>query len=83
VIPADGTAVEMASFGLLALLIGLSIRGMIAEKWLVNLAAIGTLLAGGLLIALAGWLIQHGSSAMQPVRLQPEQVDRHMLSAFS
>jgi glutamate:GABA antiporter len=83
VIPSDGMAVEMASFGLLALLIGLSIRGMIAEKWLVNLAAIGTLLAGGLLIALAGWLIQHGSSAMQPVRLRPEQVDRHMLSAFS
>jgi amino acid transporter len=49
----------------------------------VNLAAIGTLLAGGLLIALAGWLIQHGSSAMQAVRLRPEQIDRHMLSAFS
>ena len=83
VIPSDGIAVEMASFGLLALLIGLSIRGMIAEKWVVNLAAIGTLLAGGLLIALAGLLVQHGSSAMQPVRLRPEQVDRHMLSAFS
>jgi amino acid transporter len=83
VIPNDGVAVEMASFGLLAMLIGLSIRGMVAEKWLVNFAAIGTLLAGGLLVALAVWLVRHDSSATQPIRLRPEQVDWHLLPAFS
>ena len=82
-IPSDGLAVEIAAFGLLALLIGLSIRGMVAEKWLVNLAAIGTLLAGGLLIALAVWLVRHDISATRAVRLKPEQVDWHLLSAFS
>ncbi len=82
-IPSDGVAVEMASFGLLALLIGLSIRGMVAEKWLVNLAAVGTLLAGALLVALAVWLTGHDGSALRPIRLQPEQVDWHLLSAFS
>jgi amino acid transporter len=83
VIPNDGVAVELASFGLLALLIGLSIRGMVAEKWLVNLAAVGTLIAGGLLVTLAVWLIQHDSSATRAIRLRPEQVDWHLLSAFS
>jgi amino acid transporter len=83
VIPNDGVAVETAAFGLLALLIGLSIRGMVAEKWLVNLAAVGTLVAGGLLIALAVWLVRHDGSATQAIRLRPEQVDWHLLSAFS
>ena len=39
----SGVAIEIGSFALLSLLIWLNIRGLAAEKLLVNMAALGTL----------------------------------------
>ena len=79
----NGTLIECASFGVLLLLVGLNIRGLAVEKWLVDLAALGTLVAGGLLVGLAGWLAVKDGGTGTSLSWRPEQLDWHLLSAFS
>jgi amino acid transporter len=58
---ANGVAIEAGSLGLLLLVIWLNVRGLASQKWLVNLAAIGTLGVGAFLIVLGSWLaVTHG-----------------------
>jgi amino acid transporter len=80
---ANGTLIEVVSFGVLLLLVGLNIRGLSVEKWLVDGAALGTLLAGGLLVGLAGWLAVKNGGTGSSLIWHPEQLDWHLLPAFS
>jgi glutamate:GABA antiporter len=82
-LPTDGLGVELGSFVLLALLVALSIRGLVAEKWLVNAAALGTLVAGGILLALAGWLSATGRADPRALHWQRSDLDWPLLSVFS
>ena len=79
----NATLVEFASFGVLLVLVGLNVRGLAIEKWLVDLAALGTLLAGALLVGLAGWLAVRDGGTGSALAWRPEQLDWHLLSAFS
>jgi amino acid transporter len=78
-----GFAIEIGSFVLLSLLIWLNIRGLAAEKLLVNTAALGTLFAGFILIGLAAWVAAH--QGLSPTRLiwRPSGFDWHLISIFS
>ena len=82
-LPTDGLVVELGSFLLLALLVALSIRGLVAEKWLVNAAAAGTLLAGGILLALAGWLAATGRADPRALVWQRTDINWQLLGVFS
>jgi len=78
-----GVAIEIGSFGLLVLLIWLNIRGLAAEKLLVNVAALGTFTVGIILIGLTGWLaVRHGVSVARLV-WRPSGFDWHLISVFS
>jgi amino acid transporter len=80
---ANGTLIEVVSFGVLLLLVGINIRGLSVEKWLVDGAALGTLLAGGLLVGLAGWLAVKNGGTGSSLSWHAEQLDWHLLPAFS
>ena len=78
-----GVAIEIGSFALLSLLIWLNIRGLAAEKLLVNVAALGTFTVGIILIGLTGWLaVRHGVSVARLV-WRPSGFDWHLISVFS
>ncbi len=77
-----GASIEIGSFGLLSLLIWLNIRGLAAEKLLVNVAALGTFTVGIILIGLTAWLVnRHGISVSRLV-WQPSGFDWHLISVF-
>jgi amino acid transporter len=78
-----GTAIEIGSFGLLALLIWLNIRGLAAEKLFVNAAALGTLSVGIILIALASWLAMREGVSVSRLVWRPSGFDWHLISMFS
>jgi glutamate:GABA antiporter len=75
--------VESAALGVLLVIVGLNIRGLAIAKWLVDMAAIGTLLIGGLLISLAAWLALTHRASGNSLALHVETLDWHFLSAFS
>jgi amino acid transporter len=82
----NGLAIEIGSFGLLSLLIWLNIRGLAAEKLLVNLAALGTFTVGIILIGLTAWLaVRPGVPGVSAARLvwRPSGFDWHLISVFS
>jgi glutamate:GABA antiporter len=78
-----GAAIEMGSFGLLAVLIWLNIRGLAAEKWLVNAAALGTLTVGIILIGLAAWVSARRGLSVERLVWHPAGFDWHLISVFS
>jgi glutamate:GABA antiporter len=78
-----GVAIEIGSFGLLSLLIWLNVRGLAAEKWLVNAAALGTLTVGIILIGLAAWLSVRQGLPMTRLAWRPAGFDWHLVSIFS
>ena len=82
-LPTDGFVVELGSFVLLGLLVALSIRGLVAEKWLVNAAALGTLIAGAILLSLAGWLGLSGRADPQALSWHRSDINWQLLSVFS
>jgi amino acid transporter len=79
----NAAVIEVASFGVLLVLVGVNIRGLALEKYLVNMAAIGTLLAGGLLIGLSAWLALGRGETGNSLALHVDALDWHLLSAFS
>ncbi len=79
----DGFAIEIGSFVLLAFLIWLNIRGLAAEKLLVNTAALGTLVAGFILIGLASWLTVRQGLPLARLIWRPSGFDWHLISIFS
>lgn len=78
-----GLAIEMGSFGLLSLLIWLNVRGLAAEKLLVNLAALGTFTVGIILIGLTAWLARRSGVPVARLVWQPSGFDWHLISVFS
>jgi amino acid transporter len=76
-------AIEIGSFGLLALLIWLNIRGLAAEKLLVNVAALGTFTVGIVLIGLTAWLALHPGVSVSRLVWRPSGFDWHLISVFS
>ena len=78
-----GAAIEIGSFGLLALLIWLNIRGLAAEKLFVNAAALGTLSVGIILIALASWSAMREGVSVSRLVWRPSGFDWHLISIFS
>ncbi len=76
-------AIEAGSFGLLALLIWLNIRGLAAEKLLVNAAALVTLSVGVMLIGLASWLAVRQGLPVTKLVWRPSGLDWHLISIFS
>jgi glutamate:GABA antiporter len=79
----NGFAIEIGSFVLLALLIWLNIRGLAAEKLLVNTAALGSLLAGFVLIGLASWVAVRQGLSLTRLIWRPSGFDWHLISIFS
>ncbi|MGD0493221.1 MAG: APC family permease [Steroidobacteraceae bacterium] len=78
-----GVAIEVGSFGLLALLIWLNIRGLAAEKLLVNVAALGTFTVGIILIGLTAWLALRPGVPVARLVWRPSGFDWHLISVFS
>jgi glutamate:GABA antiporter len=78
-----GFAIEIGSFVLLALLIWLNVRGLAAEKLLVNTAALGTLIVGFILIGLASWLAVRQGLSLTRLIWRPSGFDWHLISIFS
>jgi glutamate:GABA antiporter len=78
----DGFAIEIGSFVLLAFLIWLNVRGLAAEKLLVNTAALGTLVAGLILIGLASWLSVRQGLPLTRLIWRPSGFDWHLISIF-
>jgi amino acid transporter len=76
-------AIELGSFGLLSILIWLNIRGLAAEKLLVNTAALGTLTAGVILIGLSSWLAMRQGVSVTKLVWRPSGFDWHLISVFS
>jgi glutamate:GABA antiporter len=79
----QGVAIEIGSFGLLALLIWLNIRGLAAEKLLVNVAALGTFTVGIILIGLTAWLAVRPGVPVANLVWRPSGFDWHLVSVFS
>jgi amino acid transporter len=79
----QGVAIEMGSFGLLSLLIWLNVRGLAAEKLLVNVAALGTFMVGIILIGLTAWLAARPGVSVAKLVWQPSGFDWHLVSVFS
>lgn len=79
----QGVAIEIGSFGLLSLLIWLNIRGLAAEKQLVNVAALGTFAVGITLIGLAAWLAVRSGVSVARLIWRPSGFDWHLVSVFS
>ncbi len=78
-----GVAIEICSFGLLSLLIWLNIRGLAAEKLLVNVAALGTFTVGAVLIGLTLRLAMGGGASVARLVWRPSGFDWHLISVFS
>jgi amino acid transporter len=78
-----GAAIEIGSFGLLAVLIWLNIRGLAAEKLFVNAAALGTLSVGIILIGLASWSAIRQGLSVTRLEWRPSGFDWHLISIFS
>lgn len=76
-------AIETGAFALLALLIWLNIRGLGAEKWLVDAAALGTLLAVIVVVSLASSIALRDGIPATPFTSRPERFDWHLVSIFS
>jgi glutamate:GABA antiporter len=76
-------AIEIGSFGLLSLLIWLNIRGLAAEKLLVNVAAVGTFTVGIILIGLTAWLAVGPGVSVARLVWRPSGLDWHLISVFS
>jgi len=79
----SGLAIEIGSFGLLSILIWLNIRGLAAEKLLVNVAALGTFTVGIILIGLTAWLATHPGVSVARLVWRPSGFDWHLISVFS
>jgi glutamate:GABA antiporter len=78
-----GAAIEAGSFALLWLLIWLNIRGLAAEKLLVNAAALGTFTVGLILIGLSLWVAVRQGSPPGRLAWRPSGFDWHLISVFS
>jgi glutamate:GABA antiporter len=78
----DSFAIEIGSFVLLALLIWLNVRGLAAEKLLVNTAALGTLIVGFILIGLASCLGVRQGLSLTRLIWRPSGFDWHLISIF-
>jgi glutamate:GABA antiporter len=79
----QGVAIEIGSFGLLAFLIWLNIRGLAAEKLLVNVAALGTFAVGIVLIGFTAWLAVRRGVPVEKLLWRPSGFDWHLVSVFS
>lgn len=77
----DG-AIESGALALLALLIWLNIRGLKAEKRLVNAAALGTLLVVAALIGFAAWVALREGGGVHILAPHPRRFDWHFLAVF-
>jgi amino acid transporter len=78
-----GVAIEIGSFALLSILIWLNIRGLAAEKLLVNVAALGTFTVGIILIGLTAWLALRPGVSVARLVWRPSGFDWHLISVFS